>query len=92
MRQPPLTMGAAKESGTGQQKSTDMVTGEAENMRLQLVTQGLKPNPKVPGCKHLPPSQEREKTTMKVQNDTKLQKKISNSSLVRYTFKVPITL
>lgn len=69
MRQPPLTMGAAKESGASQNKSTDMVTREAENMRLQLVREGPaepKSNPKVPGCKHLPPSQEREENAMKV--------------------------
>lgn len=76
MRQPPLTMGAAKESGASQEKSTDMITGEAENMRLQLVTQGPKSNPKVPVCKHLPPSQESMENTMKVQNYTKLQKKL----------------
>lgn len=48
-------------------------------MRLQLVTEGPaepKSNPKVPGCEHLPPSQEREENTMKMQNYTKLQKKI----------------
>lgn len=60
-------MGTAKESGASQKKSIGMVTGKAENMRLQLVTEGPaepKSNAKVPGCKHLPPSQEREESTM----------------------------
>lgn len=60
-------MGTAKESGASQKKSIGMVTGEAENMRLQLVTEGPaepKSNAKVLWCKHLPPSQEREESTM----------------------------
>lgn len=86
-------MEVAKESGASQKKSTDMVTGEAENMRLQLVTEGPaepKLNAKGPGCRQLSSSQEREQNAMKV-HLFKTTEKNTKSCLVTYTFEVPIT-
>lgn len=94
MRQPPLTMGAAKESDASQKKSTDMVTGEAENeitagYRRTCRTQ-IKPQST---WVRTPSTLTREGG--KHNEDAKLYKtteKNSNFCLVTYTFKVPITL
>lgn len=69
-KKPSLNRGAAKKSGASQKKSTDVVTQEAENMRLRLVTEkpaGPQANAKAPGCKYLLSSQrrgEREENTI----------------------------
>lgn len=86
-------MGVAKESGASQKYRYGYRRSRKHEIAAGYRRTPAEPksNAKVPECKHLPPSWEREEHTMKVPL-YKTTEKITKSCLVTYTFKVPITL